>query len=69
MKITKSIKVNRSLPSVDRNGFSKISRHFKPAGYYHNRPHIKNPYHAMQIGKIEGFRFILSPTIPLTTKR
>lgn len=62
MKLTRKIK-NRALPSTDRIGFAKVSRYFLPFGYYKNRPNIRNPYHAVEIGRIEGFRFIVSPSV------
>lgn len=62
MKLTRRIK-KRALPSIDRNGFTKVSRCYLPAGYYLNRPKILNPYRQWEIGRFEGVRFISSPTI------
>jgi len=62
MKLTQRIK-KRALPSIDRNGFAKVSRCYMPAGYYFNRPKIYNPYMQFEIGILEGVRFISSPTI------
>jgi len=60
MKQTKHIKLARALPTTDRNGFSKVSRLYFDAGFYANRPHIKNHFHQTHIGKLEGFRFVES---------
>jgi hypothetical protein len=50
------------LPS-SKGGFVRIGNAFRPVGYYYNRPHIKNQYHQMEIGRIEGFRFIVAGKI------